>query len=115
VHDKLITAPLINKKGSKFTNLLPFLWKFEHKTTTMQKKEHYRHALPHYQQPGQAYFITWCLKSAMPRNKIENRKGSLWQKESFDVTIRNENHLYRTINYTLNNPVKAGLIKNWKD
>lgn len=53
--------------------------------------------------------------SANEVNKIENRKGSLWQKESFDVTIRNEHHLYRTINYTLNNPVKAGLASCWEE
>ena len=208
-------------------------------------KEHYRHILPHFQQPGQAYFITWCLKNSVPPkalsrytkkleelkteienarkqknneqlimlleqdyssvrrkymkafddllhlqtqpeinlskpeyteiisgalqfleneklrnyaccimpnhvhwvfltlekdkdglpvyvedimrsvkrhtankiNELENRKGALWQKESFDVTIRDEKHLYRTIEYTLNNPVAAGMVQNreeWK-
>ena len=32
----------------------------------MPHNEHYRHILPHYQQPGQAYFMTWCLKNAIP-------------------------------------------------
>ena len=32
----------------------------------MPYKEHYRHILPHYQQPGQAYFMTWCLKNSIP-------------------------------------------------
>ena len=32
----------------------------------MEKKEFYRHYLPHFQQPGQAYFVTWCLKDAVP-------------------------------------------------
>lgn len=48
-------------------------------------------------------------------NKIENRSGSLWQKESFDTTIRNEKHLYNAIEYTINNPVKAKLVKNPED
>jgi putative transposase len=48
-------------------------------------------------------------------NKLENREGSLWQKESFDTTIRNEEHLYYAIEYTLNNPVSAGLVKNRED
>lgn len=48
-------------------------------------------------------------------NKLENRTGALWQKESFDTTIRNEKHLYTAIKYTLNNPVAAGLVKDWKD
>lgn len=209
----------------------------------MERKEHYRINLPHFQQPGQAYFVTWMLKDAVPRkalpdyseklsflkfqiqeaekkqfdsdkidtikkeyyitrkkyiqafndlmdsqtvtginlsrkentdalmntlhfyngkkiynyafcimpnhvhwvfetfkvdenakpvyiqdimqsvkrfsankiNEIENRKGSLWQKESFDTTIRNNRHLYNTIEYTINNPVKAGLVENVND
>jgi len=52
--------------------------------------------------------------SARRINSYENRSGNLWQKESFDITIRNEEHLYNSINYTLNNPVKAGLVSNWK-
>lgn len=218
----------------------------------MEKKESYKHALPHFQQPGQAYFVTWCLKDAVPKkalerytselerlratmgvgaailnrreetrletaspdlerlriqyyslrkkyikayddlldaernptvnlskpgnakiiaeairfwegkklmnhawsimpnhvhwvfellgkdkdsnpvylqdilqsvkrhtanriNKDEERGGSLWQKESFDTTIRDEKHLYYAIEYTLNNPVSAGLVKDRKD
>jgi len=52
--------------------------------------------------------------SANRINKLEKRMGSLWQKESFDTTIRNEAHLINAINYTLNNPVNAGLVTNWK-
>jgi len=48
-------------------------------------------------------------------NVFENRKGELWQKESFDTTIRDEKHLVRAIEYTLNNPVSAGMVKEWKD
>lgn len=40
-------------------------------------------------------------------NRVLGREGHLWQKESFDTTIRDHKHLYRTIEYTLNNPVKA--------
>lgn len=32
----------------------------------MEKKESYKHILPHFQQPGQAYFVTWCLKDSVP-------------------------------------------------
>lgn len=53
--------------------------------------------------------------SANKINEIENRKGSLWQKESFETTIRNNRHLYNTIEYTINNPVKAGLVENVND
>ncbi|KAF0237203.1 MAG: hypothetical protein FD181_2127 [Prolixibacteraceae bacterium] len=53
--------------------------------------------------------------SASRINVLENRKGELWQKESFDTTIRDEKHLVSTIEYTLNNPVSAGIVKEWKD
>lgn len=207
----------------------------------MEKNESYRHALPHFQQPGQAYFVTWCLKDAVPPkalvyyskvldelqiqikslitdkskeqeindlkieqqqlrkkymkafddllhletssivnlskqrntqilfdaitfwegvklenyafcimsnhvhwvfrvfekdpngepvylqdilqsvksftankiNEIENRTGQLWQKESYDTTIRNERHLYNAVRYTIMNPVNAGIVENW--
>ena len=207
----------------------------------MEKKEFYHHSLPHFQQPGQAHFVTWCLKDAIPPkalaeytdklhilytqiqhykdknddniilnslklefnlarkkylkafddllhlqkksivnlskesnrtilmnsltfwegkkienyaysimsnhihwvfkvfntdengnavylqdilqsvkrysatviNKIEGISGSLWQKESYDTTIRDDIHLYNAIDYTINNPVKAGLVNNW--
>jgi REP element-mobilizing transposase RayT len=209
----------------------------------MSKKEHYKNILPHFQQPGQAYFITWCLKDAIPpkallryTQKLEtlqsqianckkqnttsvglerlikeyalvrkqyikayadlldlekhpiinlsslenteiifnslqfwngrtlksiafsimpnhvhwvvelfekdengnpvylqdvlqsvkrftanqinianNRQGALWQKESFDTTIRNNKHLYFATRYTINNPVKAGFVHHWRE
>jgi REP element-mobilizing transposase RayT len=53
--------------------------------------------------------------SAGQINKLENREGRLWQKESFDTTIRDEKHLYYAIEYTLNNPVNAGLVDDWRE
>lgn len=50
-------------------------------------------------------------------NKSEKRSGSLWQKESFDTTIRDNKHLHNAIEYTLNNPLHAGLVNDraeWK-
>lgn len=53
--------------------------------------------------------------SANQINKLENRKGSVWQIENFDTTIRDNKHLYYAIEYTLNNPVAAGLVKKRED
>ena len=53
--------------------------------------------------------------SANRINKLLGQTGSLWQKESFDTTIRNREHLMNAINYTLNNPVSACLTKNWNE
>jgi len=51
--------------------------------------------------------------SANQINKLENRSGTLWHNESFNTTIRDELHLYNAINYTLENPVRTGLVENW--
>ena len=48
-------------------------------------------------------------------NKSEKRTGNLWQKESFDTTIRDDKHLSNAINYTINNPVTAKLVSSWED
>ena len=48
---------------------------------------------------------------------IPNRKkgASFWQEESYDRCIRDRKELQLKIRYVLNNPVKAGLVKHWKD
>ena len=53
--------------------------------------------------------------SATQINKQEKRAGMLWHKESWDTTIRDDRHLYEAIEYTRNNPVKAGLVTHWSE
>lgn len=48
-------------------------------------------------------------------NRILNRRSPFWQPESYDRVIRDNNELENTIRYTLNNPVKAGLAKQWDE
>ncbi|MFA6981150.1 MAG: transposase [Ignavibacteriaceae bacterium] len=52
--------------------------------------------------------------SASESNKVLDREGIFWQAESFDRLIRDDKELYFTINYVLENPVKAGLIDAWE-
>ena len=47
-------------------------------------------------------------------NSILFRRGQFWEHESFDHVIR-AGKFSATIMYVLNNPVKAGLVKHWKD
>jgi putative transposase len=48
-------------------------------------------------------------------NKLEQRRGELWQTESYDRIIRNEEHLYRVVPYIGNNPRRAGMPKDaWR-
>ncbi len=54
--------------------------------------------------------------SAYEINKQENRVGrKVWQDENFETTIRDFRHSYNAIMYTINNPVKAGLVGHWRD
>jgi hypothetical protein len=38
------------------------------------------------------------------------RVGPFWQDESYDRVIRNNEEYIRTVNYVLENPVKAKLV-----
>ncbi len=53
--------------------------------------------------------------SAREANKILGRTGKFWHKESFDHVVRDEEELNRIVQYVLNNPVKAGLVKKWDE
>ncbi|MEO5946770.1 MAG: transposase [Chitinophagaceae bacterium] len=53
--------------------------------------------------------------TAVQSNKLLNRTGKFWEEESFDTLIRNNDHYYNCVNYILQNPVKAGLVKKWQD
>ena len=44
--------------------------------------------------------------------KTLNRKGKFWHAESYDNVVRSRNELHNKIQYVLNNPVKAGLIRD---
>ena len=48
-------------------------------------------------------------------NKLLKRNGKFWQNESFDRLIRDDYELENVISYTLNNPVKANLVSDWRD
>lgn len=67
---------------------------------------------------GQSVYLQDILQSvkrftANQINKLENRTGTVWHRESFDTTIRDALHLQRAINYTIMNPVSAGLVNYW--
>jgi len=47
-------------------------------------------------------------------NKREGRRGSLWQQESYDRIIRDEEHLYRVVQYIGTNPRRAEIaLDSW--
>lgn len=53
--------------------------------------------------------------TAVRCNKILGRHGQFWAEESFDTLIRNNKHFFSVVNYIVNNPVKAGIVKKWDD
>ncbi len=53
--------------------------------------------------------------SAFEINKILNRKGKFWQKESYDHYVRSGQELRNIINYVIKNPVAARLVEEWDE
>ena len=51
----------------------------------------------------------WKAYSSRDINAALGKSGPLWQQESFDRIVRDEEHLYRCIQYIGDNPRRAGL------
>lgn len=47
-------------------------------------------------------------------NGLLQRSGQFWEHESFDHCVRDDEEWARIIAYVLNNPVKAGLVVDWR-
>ncbi|OGU29821.1 MAG: hypothetical protein A2X67_14770 [Ignavibacteria bacterium GWA2_55_11] len=45
----------------------------------------------------------------------QNHPTVRWQKDFYDHIVRDEDETGRHIRYILNNPVKQGLVRHWKD
>jgi REP element-mobilizing transposase RayT len=54
-------------------------------------------------------------RSARFCNLELHRDGGFWHHESYDHYARDEAEATRILHYIINNPAKAGLVKNWKD
>ncbi len=59
--------------------------------------------------------IMQSLKGPTARecNRVLSRTGQFWEHESFDHVVR-ESKFFQAIKYVLNNPVKAGLVGDWR-
>jgi putative transposase len=53
--------------------------------------------------------------TARKANLVLKRTGPFWDAESYDHQVRNDDEFYRIKRYILNNPVKAGLVCDWRD
>ena len=50
--------------------------------------------------------------SAHRINRLLHRKGLVWQQESFDHVLRQEESIRAKIEYLIRNPVGAGLVRS---
>jgi len=69
---------------------------------------------------AETYIVTRILQSlkmftARDANEILERKGQFWHRESYDHIVRNQEEFINVVDYIIQNPVKAGLVKNWRD
>jgi len=46
-------------------------------------------------------------------NKVLKRTGYFWEHETYDHLVKSENEFSQIVEYILNNPVKAGFVKDW--
>ncbi|NOR87481.1 MAG: hypothetical protein GQ527_07725 [Bacteroidales bacterium] len=53
--------------------------------------------------------------SARKANILLGREGKFWQTESYDHILKSRNDLADSIDYVINNPVKAGLVAEWNE
>ena len=61
------------------------------------------------EKPLEQVLKIWKGASAYEINKQLTQSGTLWQRESYDRIIRDEEHLWRVIQYVGRNPTKANL------
>jgi REP element-mobilizing transposase RayT len=55
---------------------------------------------------------SWKSFTAKGANRLLQREGVFWQKESYDHIVRDRDELERTIRYVRGNPANARL-KDW--
>ena len=72
------------------------------------------------EQTAQIYSLTEIMRtiksaSAHMINRRLDRKGPVWQEESFDHVLRSSEGLDAKVEYVLQNPVRRGLVKVWQD
>jgi REP element-mobilizing transposase RayT len=59
--------------------------------------------------PLEAIEQGWKAYSSRDIHQVNHEAGNLWQRESFDRIVRDEEHLWRCLQYIGNNPRRAGL------
>jgi type I restriction enzyme R subunit len=89
-----------------------FHWVFRPRASWVQACVEGRGQIPRHTRRTPRERIMKSVKgySAFQCNRILNLDGAFWQDESYDHVVRDEEELFRIIDYIENNPVKAGLV-----
>ena len=63
------------------------------------------------------YKVLNLIKGASSRyaNIALKRTGTFWQKDNYDHYVRNAKELNNIVNYIIQNPVKAGIVEDWRE
>ena len=75
----------------------------------MEKKESYKHILPHFQHPGQSYFVTRTLKDAVPAKALERYTQKLEELKALKEihkSQKSEKHIIDEISIEYNSTRK---------
>ncbi len=64
------------------------------------------------EEPLERILQSWKRHTARGINQLFGLEGQLWQDESFDRIVRNEEHLWRAIQYVGTNASKARLSRD---
>jgi putative transposase len=54
-------------------------------------------------------------QTAMEANRILGRQGNFWEGECFGRYLRDQLEWERIVDHVLNNPVRAGLARDWRE
>lgn len=106
-----IVRECLNYLDGKFCRMISYTIMPTHVHTVFEPLE---------KEPGSYYAVSkimhsWKRISAIRANERLNRTGLFWHHENYDHYARDGAEIERIVGYVKNNPVKAGLVKNWQD
>jgi REP element-mobilizing transposase RayT len=67
--------------------------------------------------PEQNFIILWTSPFAVLRHLIWNEgfTGMVWQRSFYDHPLRKDEDLLKVAEYIIYNPVRKGLVEDWRD
>jgi putative transposase len=107
-HVHAVFAPMLTEKMARELAEQAIQRKRRRQQEAKRKSEKAQFALASIMQSLKGWTARVC-------NLALDRDGQFWQHESFDHVIRDQSEWRRTVQYVVNNPVKAGFVDNGRD